>query len=59
MNHSQPSIKIGIATEEQLNQEFIDAWHLAEKGEVTQVEDNLYFLEPPNLPISQSLISNL
>lgn len=46
MSQSQSSIKIGIATEEQVNQEFIDAWHRAEKGEITQVEDNLYFLDP-------------
>ena len=37
-------IKIGIATEEQINQNFIDAWHRAEEGVLTETEESLYFL---------------
>lgn len=43
------NIKIGIATEEQVNQEFIDAWHRAEKGEITEPEERIYFAEPAAL----------
>ncbi len=43
MNQSQ--IKVGLATEEQVNQEFIDAWHRAEQGTLTTTEERLYFLD--------------
>ncbi len=46
MNERQHSIKVGIATEEQVNQEFIDAWRRARQNEIDDVEESLYFLEP-------------
>ena len=39
-------IRIGIASEEQVNQEFIEAWQRAERGELTATEERLYFLAP-------------
>lgn len=46
MNKSRNSIRIGIATEDRVNQEFIDAWHRAEQGILTEAEEHLYFLDP-------------
>ena len=46
MKKSEKSITIGIATEEQVNQEFIDAWHRAERNEMIVPEERLYFLRP-------------
>jgi predicted transcriptional regulator len=46
---AKKNIKIGIATEEQVNQEFIDAWHRAEKGEITESEERIYFAKPVSL----------
>jgi len=37
---------MGIATEDQVNREFIDAWHRAQQGTFTEAEERLYFLEP-------------
>jgi len=34
-----------MATEDQVNQEFIDAWHRAERGALTEAEERLYFLD--------------
>jgi len=48
MNKSAHKIRIGTATEDQVNQEFTDAWHRAQKGEITEPEEHLYFLEPDN-----------
>jgi predicted transcriptional regulator len=42
-------IKVGIATEEQVNREFIDAWHRAEWHQISTPEEHLYFLEPQTL----------
>jgi len=39
-------IKIGLATEEQVNREFIEAWHRAENENIKTSEENLYFMEP-------------
>ena len=38
-------IKVGIATEEEVNQEFINAWHRAEEGEFSETKEKLYFLD--------------
>jgi len=32
MSKTRDKIKIGIATEEQVNREFIDAWHRTQQG---------------------------
>jgi predicted transcriptional regulator len=45
MTNSEKIITVGIATEEQVNQEFIDAWHRAERDEINVPEERLYFLE--------------
>lgn len=39
---SDKMITVGIATEEQLNQAFIDAWRRAEQGEGQMREEHLY-----------------
>jgi predicted transcriptional regulator len=39
------NIKISLSSEEKINQEFIDAWHRAEKDEIQVAEEHLYFLE--------------
>lgn len=41
---SDKTITLGIATEEQLNQAFIDAWHRSEQGEIRMTEEHLYVL---------------
>lgn len=46
MSKTRDKIKIGIATEEQVNREFIDAWHRTQQGILTKTEEWLYFLEP-------------
>ena len=46
MKKSESKIKIGVATEEQANREFIKAWHEAEKNKIKEPEERLYFLEP-------------
>ncbi|HFE67629.1 MAG TPA: hypothetical protein ENJ93_10235 [Chloroflexi bacterium] len=48
MNESQHNIKVGVATEEQVNREFIDAWRRAQQDEIEDTEESLYFLEPAN-----------
>jgi predicted transcriptional regulator len=40
------NVKIGLSTEAQVNLEFIEAWHKAEKDEITIPEERLYFLDP-------------
>ena len=45
MNKDKKNIKVGIATEEHVNKEFIDAWHRARKGEISVPEERCYFLE--------------
>ena len=40
------NIKIGLATEEQVNEEFLQAWHKAEKEKVKTPEEHLYFIDP-------------
>ncbi len=42
-------IVVDITSEEQVNQEFIDAWHRAERHEIAESEQRLYFLEPETL----------
>ncbi|HLC15660.1 MAG TPA: hypothetical protein VJL89_05485 [Thermodesulfovibrionia bacterium] len=37
-------IKIGIATEQQINREFVDVWKRAENNEIAEAEESLYFL---------------
>ncbi len=44
----EKNIKIGLATEKEVNQEFIEAWHRAEEGEIDLSEERLYFMEPSN-----------
>ncbi len=39
-------IKIGLATEDKVNREFIEAWHKAEKKSIETAEENLYFIDP-------------
>ncbi len=39
-------LKIGLATEEQVNEKFIEVWHKAEKDEIRTPEENLYFIDP-------------
>ena len=39
----------GIKNETQVNQEFIDAWHRAERHEIVVPKQRLYFLEPETL----------
>ncbi|VAX34095.1 hypothetical protein MNBD_NITROSPIRAE03-307 [hydrothermal vent metagenome] len=46
MKKEQKNIKIGLSTEEQVNKEFIEAWHRAEKDEIKVPEERLYFLDP-------------
>ncbi len=46
MTKKTRNIKVGIANEEQINREFIRAWHKAEKGEIEVAEERLYFLDP-------------
>jgi predicted transcriptional regulator len=46
MTKQTRNIKIGIATEEQINKEFIKTWHKAEKGEIEVPEERLYFVDP-------------
>jgi predicted transcriptional regulator len=45
MMNSEKSITVEIATEEQVNQEFIHAWHRAERDEISIPEEHLYFLD--------------
>lgn len=45
MNNDQKNIKVGITTEEQVNKEFINAWHRARKGEISIPEERCYFLD--------------
>ena len=44
----EKNIKIGLATESEINREFIEAWHKAEKEEIELPEERLYFMEPSN-----------
>ena len=46
MTKKARNIKVGIATENQVNKEFIKAWHKAEKGKIEAPEEKLYFLDP-------------
>ena len=39
------NIKMGLATEEEVNQEFINVWHRVEKAEIGIPEEKLYFLD--------------
>ena len=45
MNQNKDRIKIGLATEDQVNREFISAWHRAEQGTLTAAEEHLYFID--------------
>lgn len=45
MSESRNKIRVGIATEDRVNQEFIDAWHRAERGALADAEEHLYFLD--------------
>jgi len=45
MNQNKDRIKIGLATEDQVNREFISAWHQAEQGTLTEAEEHLYFID--------------
>ena len=46
MNNDKKNIKVAITTEEQVNKEFINAWHRARKGEISVPEERCYFLDP-------------
>ncbi len=39
-------LKIGLATEDQVNREFIEVWHRAERENINKPEENLYFIDP-------------
>ncbi len=45
MEKKDRNIKIGVATEEQVNREFIEAWHKAKDREVKTSEERLYFID--------------
>jgi predicted transcriptional regulator len=38
-------LKVGLATEEQIKEEFLDAWHRAEQGLIDVPEERLYFFD--------------
>lgn len=40
------NIKIGIASEDQVNKEFVQAWRKAEKRNIDSPEEHLYFIDP-------------
>ncbi len=40
------NIKIGLATEEQVNKEFIETWRKAEIEKIDTSEEHLYFIDP-------------
>jgi predicted transcriptional regulator len=42
-------IKVGIANEQTINKEFINAWKRAERNEIKEPEERLYFLEAKTL----------
>lgn len=42
-------INIHIASEEEMNKDFINAWHKAEKGETEEAEEHLYFEDAGSL----------
>ncbi len=46
MKRNARNIKVGIATEQQVNKEFINTWQKAEKGKIEVAEERLYFVEP-------------
>jgi len=46
MNKSHEKIKIGIASEKHVNEEFIDAWYRAINDEINEPEESLYFIDP-------------
>ena len=46
MNKDKKNIKVGIATEQRVNKEFISAWYRAKKGEIKVSQERCYFLEP-------------
>ncbi len=41
---NENSIKVGIATERMVNDEFIDAWKRAENDAIEEKEEKLYYL---------------
>ena len=42
---SEKNIKVGLATEEEVNLEFIETWLRAEKEKIEIPEERLYFME--------------
>jgi len=46
MKRNTRNIKVGIATEDQVNKEFINIWNKAEKSKIEVAEERLYFVEP-------------
>ncbi len=44
----EKNIKIGLASERDVNREFIAAWHRAAKEKIDVPEERLYFMEPSN-----------
>ena len=42
--YERQNIKIGLAMESEVNREFIEAWHKAEKEEIELPEERLYFM---------------
>jgi predicted transcriptional regulator len=46
MSKKSKNIKVGVASEEQVNKEFIKAWHRAEREEIEVSEERLYFIDP-------------
>lgn len=45
MTNKNRTIKIGVASEEQVTQEFIDMWHRAEAESISEPEVSLYFAD--------------
>ena len=46
MIEENKNLKIGLSAEAQVNREFIEAWHRAERDEIKIPEERLYFLDP-------------
>lgn len=42
-------INVHIAPDGEMNRTFVEAWHKAEKGELTEVEEHLYFEDAASL----------
>lgn len=41
----QTKVTVGIASEEDMSREFVEAWHQAERGAAEEGQERLYFLD--------------